>query len=69
MVYGGESDHVTFHQWEIDCANVCWRRVESGLPVLPPEYHGADDVPETIDYETARMTGRCVLEAVCALAA
>ena len=69
VVYGGESDHVTFHQWEIDCANVCWRRVESGLPVLPPEYHGADDVPETIDYETARMTGRCVLEAVCALAA
>lgn len=69
VVYGGESDHVTFHQWKIDCANVCWRRVEGGLPVLPPEYHGIDDVPETIDYETARMTGRCILEAVRILAA
>ena len=68
VVHGGESDHVTFHQWEIDCANVCWRRVEGGLPVLPPEYHGQDDVAQTIDYETARMTGRCVLEALAQLA-
>ena len=64
VVHGGESDHVSFHQWEIDCANVCWRRVEDGLPVLPPEYHQQDDVPQTIDYETARMTGRCVLGAL-----
>ena len=64
VVHGGESDHVTFHQWEIDSANVCWRRVEDGLPVLPPEYHGTDDVPETIDYETAVMTAACVLGAV-----
>ncbi len=64
VVHGGESDHVTFHQWEIDSANVCWRRVEDGIPVLPPEYHGADDVPETIDYETAEMTALCVLEAL-----
>jgi len=68
VVHGGESDHVTFHQWEIDCANVCWRKVEGGLPVLPPEYHGQDDVAQTIDYETARMTGRCVLEALKLLA-
>lgn len=67
-VHGGESDHVTFHQWEIDCANVCWRRVEDGLPVLPPEYHGEDDIPGTIDYETAAMTGQCVLEALRLLA-
>lgn len=64
VVHGGESDHVTFHRWEIDSANVCWRRVEDGLPVLPPEYHGMDDVPETIDYETAVMTTECVLGAV-----
>ena len=64
VVHGGESDHVTFHQWEIDSANVCWRRVEDGLPVLPPEYHRMDDVPETIDYETAVMTTECVLGAV-----
>ena len=68
VVHGGESDHVTFHQWGLDSANVCWRVVEDGLPVLPPEYHGEDDVPQTIDYETACMTGRCVLWALKELA-
>lgn len=68
VVHGGESDHVIFHQWELDSANVCWRVVEDGLPVLPPEYHGEDDVPQTIDYETARTTGRCVLWALQELA-
>ena len=67
-VHGGESDHVVFHQWGLDSANVCWRTVEDGLPVLPPEYHGEDDVPQTIDYETARTTGRCVLWALQELA-
>lgn len=68
VVHGGESDHVTFHQWEIDCANVCWRKVADGLPVLPPEYHGEDDIPQTIDYDTAQITARCVLEALMQLA-
>lgn len=63
-VHGGESDHVIFHRWGLDSANVCWRSVEDGLPVLPPEYHGQEDVPQTIDYETARTTGRCVLWAL-----
>jgi hypothetical protein len=38
------------------------------LPVLPPEYHGKEDIPQTIDYDTARMTGRCVLGALRELA-
>lgn len=64
VVHGGESDHVTFHQWGIDAANVCWRRLEDGFPVLPSEYHKPEDKAETIDYETAWTTGRCVLEAL-----
>lgn len=63
-VHGGESDQVSFHAGEIDAVNVCWRRMEDGFPLLPPEYHRAEDLPETIDYETARITGCCVLEAL-----
>jgi len=68
VLHRGESDQVSFHQWQLDCANVCWRRIEDGMPILPPEYHGQDDIPQTIDYDTALITGRCVLWTLKSLA-
>lgn len=60
----GESDQVSFHQVEVDAANVCWRRLDSGgLPILPEQYHRAEDAPDALDYDTARTTGRCILRA------
>jgi len=67
-LHGSESDHVKFHQAGIDAANVCWRRVEDGLAVLPSEYHDETDLPETIDYSTAGITASCVFEALHTLA-
>lgn len=64
VAHGGESDQVTFDQWEMDAVNLCWRRVEDGFPMLPPEYHQPEDRADSIDYETAWATGRCVLEAL-----
>jgi len=60
----GESDQVSFHKEGLDAANVCWRRVENGMPHVPSYYHQMTDTPDILDYETARITGRCILEAV-----
>lgn len=60
----GESDQISFHQVGVDAANVCWRRLDSGgLPILPQQYHQAEDAPDALDYDTARATGRCILRA------
>ena len=60
----GESDHVSFHNAGIEAANVCWRKVSDGMPVLPESYHKMDDTPEELDYETVRSSARCILRAV-----
>ena len=58
----GNSDHVSFHQGEIDAANVSWRHLsEKGRPTVPPEYHKPTDTPEGLDYDGAVVTGCCIL--------
>lgn len=57
----GNSDHVSFHNLQIDAANTCWRVLENGEPVLPDTYHKMTDTPDTLDYDTAAKTGACVL--------
>ena len=58
----GNSDHVSFHQGEIDAANVSWRRLnEEGRPTIPLEYHLPTDTPEGLDYDGAVVTGCCIL--------
>ena len=64
----GESDHVRFHEAGLEAVNVCWRRVEDGLPRLPESYHQMTDTAEDLDYDTALMTGRCLLAAVKSMA-
>ena len=60
----GESDHVSFHNAELEAANVCWRKVDGGMPVLPESYHKMEDTPEELDYETIRTSARCILRAM-----
>lgn len=58
----GNSDHVSFHNGEIDAANVSWRRLnEKGRPTIPLEYHLPSDTPEGLDYDGAVITGCCIL--------
>ena len=65
----GESDHISFHNAGLEAVNVCWRRLENGEPRLPDSYHRPEDTPAELDYETARASGRCILEAIHTLAA
>ena len=60
----GESDQVSFHNGEIDAANVCWRELKNDLPSLPATYHRPEDTEDTLDYATAVQTCRCVLRGV-----
>lgn len=60
----GESDHVSFHNAQMEAANVCWRKVSAGMPVLPESYHKMEDTPEELDYETVRASARCILYAI-----
>lgn len=60
----GESDHVSFHNAQLEAANVCWRRTEHSQPVLPVSYHQPTDTPEELNYETVRASGRCILGAI-----
>lgn len=64
VFYFGESDHLPFHETGFEAANICWRRVEDGRPMLPASYHTMDDTPEELDYNTALITGRCILKAI-----
>lgn len=60
----GESDHVSFHNAGLEAANVCWRKVSAGMPVLPESYHQPTDLPEELNYETVQTSGRCILKAI-----
>lgn len=60
----GESDHVSFHNAGLEAANICWRKVENNLPVLPESYHKPEDTPEELNYETVRSSARCILGAM-----
>lgn len=62
--YHGESDHVPFQNAGLEAANVCWRSIEDGRPVLPACYHGMDDTAENLDWDSAVMVGRCILRAI-----
>ena len=64
VFYYGESDHLPFHEACFEAANICWRRVEDGQPVLPESYHTMADTPEALDYDTAVTTGRVILRAI-----
>ena len=76
--YGGEalpvfhmggSDHRIFHQAEIPAVNLCWKYIrEDGFPTVPEEYHQPTDTPEGMDFDTAVITGSCVLDALYQLA-
>ena len=65
----GESDHVSFHNMGLEAVNVCWRRIDHGTPRLPESYHRQNDTPAGLDYDTARASGRCILEAIHTLSA
>ncbi len=76
-LYGGEplptahlimSDHVIFHEQEIEAVNLNWRFFVDGLPTLPPQYHQPTDTPDGMDFDTAVVTGRCILAALEELA-
>lgn len=60
----GESDHVSFHNVGLEAANICWRKVDSGMPVLPESYHQMTDTPEQLNYDTVRTSARCILKAM-----
>lgn len=64
----GESDHVSFHNAQLEAVNVCWRKVKDGMPVLPESYHKMEDTPEELNYETIRSGARCILMAIRLLA-
>ncbi|MEG1812779.1 MAG: M20/M25/M40 family metallo-hydrolase [Clostridia bacterium] len=67
VFYYGESDHYSFHNAELDAANICFRQIEAGSLRLPDEYHKMSDTPENLDYHTAEITARCVLKAIALL--
>lgn len=60
----GESDHVSFHNAQLEAANVCWRKVKDAMPVLPESYHQMSDTPEELNYETVCASARCILKAI-----
>lgn len=60
----GESDHVSFHNAGLEAVNVCWRRTENGMPVLPESYHKPEDTPEELDYDTVTASAECILMAI-----
>lgn len=64
VFYHGESDHVPFHDAGLEAINLCWRKVEDELPVLPESYHQMSDTPDDLDYDTAVITGRCLMQAI-----
>ena len=64
----GESDHVSFHLAGLDAANLCWRRIQHDLPVLPDTYHAPEDTWEALDFSgTALVSGQCILTAIAQL--
>lgn len=63
FVYG-QSDHVRFHEAKLEAVNLCWRRIEDGLPCLPASYHQSTDVPADLDWEAAAQAGACILDAI-----
>ena len=63
FVYG-QSDHVRFHEAELEAVNLCMRRLEDGLPCLPESYHQPWDLPEELDYGMAAQLGACILDAI-----
>ena len=67
--YHGESDHVPFQNAGIEAANLCWRRIEDGRPMLPDCYHSMQDTADHLDWDSAVLTGRCILRAAELLAA
>ena len=69
IFYHGESDHLPFQEAGLEAANICWRRIEDNRPVMPANYHTMDDTTEDLDYNTAVISGRCVLRAVELIAA
>ena len=65
VFHGGMSDHVVFHEAEIDAANISWRFLDDeGRPTLPPEYHLPADRPETMLFDGGAITGECILSAM-----
>ena len=60
----GESDHVSFHNAQLEAVNVCWRKASGGMPVLPESYHKPEDTPEDLDYETVGASIRCIVRAI-----
>lgn len=60
----GESDHVSFHNAQLEAVNVCWRKVSAGMPVLPESYHKLEDLPEDLNYETIGASIRCIVRAI-----
>lgn len=66
----GESDQVSFHNRELEAANVCWRAVgPDGFLRIFDGYHRESDTPDALDYDTARATGRCILRGIQLLCA
>lgn len=68
FVYG-ESDHIRFHEAELEAVNLCVRHLEDGLPRLPESYHQPSDLPEELDYGAAAQLGACILDAIALLCA
>jgi len=64
VFYYGESDHLPFHEAGMEAANIGWRRVGDLRPILPDSYHTMEDTPDALDYNTAVITGRCILRAI-----
>lgn len=60
----GESDHVSFHNAQLEAVNICWRKVSDGMPVLPESYHKMEDTPEGLNYDTVRASAECILRAI-----
>ena len=60
----GYSDHVSFHNAQIDSANIGWRRLRDGAPTMPQEYHRMTDTTENLDFETTKLTAQCILRAI-----
>ena len=69
VYHRGMSDHVVFHQANIEAANISWRFLDKdGFITVPPEYHLSTDVPETMDFDAGVITRECILEAIYQLA-
>lgn len=58
------SDHIIFHENQIEAVNLNWRFFEGGFPTLPPQYHQPTDTPDGMDFNAAVVTGRCILAAL-----